>query len=1328
MAVTGSFNPATGELDSSGDALDNTVTVSRNAAGVILINGGATAISGGTSTVANTSQIRISGQGGNDTLTLSEVNGALPRADLFGGDGNDVLTGGSGNDFLFGQTGNDTLLGKGGFDQLFGGTGNDTLTGGDADDQMFGEAGDDRMIWNPGDDSDLMEGGIGNDTAEVNGGNGAEVFSLTANGTRVRFDRLDPAPFALDIGSTENIVVNMNGGDDTFSATGNLAALISVTVDGGAGDDTILGSNGNDTLLGGDGNDFIDGQQGNDVALLGAGDDTFQWDPGDGSDVVEGQDGNDRMLFNGSNINEIFALSANGGRAQFTRNVGNIVMDLNDVETIDLHALLGADTVNIADLSATDVRSVNIDLAATLGGTGDGVTDTVNVAGNALNNTFTLTGSGSTVNVSGLGANTTIRNAETIDVVAVAAGGGNDSINATGLVTNVDVTLDGGAGNDVIVGGSSFETLLGGDGNDTLTGGDGDDRVDGGAGNDRLIWNPGDDTDLFEGGTGTDTAEVNGGNGGEVFTLTANGTRVRFDRISPAPFAIDIGTTENIVVNMGGGNDSFSATGNLAPLIAVTVDGGAGDDSILGSTGNDTLLGGDGNDFIDGQQGADVALLGAGDDTFQWDPGDGSDVVEGQAGNDRMLFNGSAVNETFTLTANGGRALFTRNVGNIVMDTDGVEHIELNALGGTDIFNIGDLTGTDVNDIDVNLAGPNAGGDATADTILVSGRAVADQINISGAGTALSVLGLPARLDIQGSEGANDTLVVNGGAGNDAITATTLAAGVTRLTLDGGAGNDSILGSQGADVLVGDEGNDFVFGDNGNDFAFLGNGNDTFQWDPGDGSDIIEGGAGVDTLEFNGANAAENITISANGQRLNFFRDIANVTMDMNDVERVEFDALGGADNVVITDLTGTAADEIVVNLGATADKNPAGDGAADTVSTRGGAAADTIRIENAGNGVLVSGLGADVRVTGADAAIDRLQVFGGAGNDTLSASKLTGGRVQLQLFGEAGDDQIIGSAGADFVNGGSGTDTVAMGGGNDRFQWNPGDGSDVIDGQNGFDTHEFNGSAGAEIFRLTANGEHATLTRNLGNIVMDQDNFERVEIAALAGQDIIQLDDLRGTDVREVQVNLAGVAGGTSGDGINDAVVVNGGSGSEFITVTAAGDDVSISGLTAQTKLVNVEAADTLAVDGREGNDVINASLVSGSIAGFTLLGREGNDTLIAGAGGMTLFGGDGNDLLVGGSGDDVLDAGAGRDILFGGAGNDVFEGDDSYAILDFRAGAGAGDVIDLSNVGGIDDFGDVLASARGFNGGVVLDFGADEITLLGVNASQLNADDFLI
>ncbi len=73
------------------------------------------------------------------------------------------------------------------------------------------------MIWNPGDGTDLNEGGAGTDTVEVNGGNGAETFTVTPNGTRVRFDRTDPAPFSIDIGTSENLVLNANDGDDTFT-------------------------------------------------------------------------------------------------------------------------------------------------------------------------------------------------------------------------------------------------------------------------------------------------------------------------------------------------------------------------------------------------------------------------------------------------------------------------------------------------------------------------------------------------------------------------------------------------------------------------------------------------------------------------------------------------------------------------------------------------------------------------------------------------------------------------------------------------------------------------------------------------------------------------------------------------------------------------------------------------------------------------------------------------------------------------------------------------------------------------------------------------------
>ncbi len=437
--VFAGFNAVSGTLTVTGDEVANLIVVSRNAAGTLLVNGGAVPIQGGVATVANTALIEIYGGSGNDRLTLDEANGALPRARLFGEDDDDILTGGSGNDVLYGGPGNDTLLGKGGFDMLFGGDGNDTLTGGDADDQVFGEGGDDRFIWNPGDDTDLNEGGDGNDTVEVNGGNGAESFTTTANGARVRFDRLTPAPFSIDIGTCENLVLNANGGNDSFSATGNLAALIKITVDGGPGEDTILGSNGADVLRGGDDNDFIDGQQGNDTVFGGAGNDTFQWDPGDGSDIVEGGAGTDTLLFNGSAGAEVFEASANGSRVRFTRTLGTVVMDLDDVEILTLNALGNTDLVTVNDLAGTDLTNVNVDLAGLIGGTtGDGVADTVTINGTQAADTISIIGNAEVVEVSGLSAFVRIFHPDmTLDLLTVNALAGVDIINVSPSATNL---------------------------------------------------------------------------------------------------------------------------------------------------------------------------------------------------------------------------------------------------------------------------------------------------------------------------------------------------------------------------------------------------------------------------------------------------------------------------------------------------------------------------------------------------------------------------------------------------------------------------------------------------------------------------------------------------------------------------------------------------------------------------------------------------------------------------------------------------------------------------------------------------------------------------
>ncbi|MGE5195299.1 MAG: beta strand repeat-containing protein [Deltaproteobacteria bacterium] len=901
LSASAVFSPGTGVLTVTGDAQNNALTVGRDAAGHINVNGGAVAIRGGTATVANVSLIQVFGLGGDDTLALNEANGALPKANLFGGDGNDVLIGGSGTDQLFGQAGNDTLLGKGGNDLLFGGAGNDVLTGGTGDDQAFGQAGNDKLVWNPGDGSDLNEGGDGVDTVEVNGGNGDEVFTVAANGTRVRLDRTSPAPFTLDIGTAESLVVNANGGNDTLSAGNGLSSLIGLTFDGGAGNDTLTGGDGNDLLIGGDGNDIINGGRGNDTALMGAGDDTFVWNPGDGSDVVEGQAGTDTLQFNGANVNENIDLSANGSRLRFFRDIGNVTMDVNGTEQVNFAALGGTDTVTVNNLAATNVKAVNIDLATPPGsGVGDQQVDNVIVMGTNNADNIGIAGSNGSIGVSGLPALVTISGAEATDQLTVQALGGNDTVSADTLQTAVALTIDGGDGND----------------------------------------------------------------------------------------------------------------------------------NIIGSQLVDTLIGGNGNDVIVGGRGNDTALMGAGDDTFIWNPGDGSDVVEGQNGTDTLQFNGANVHENIDLSANGSRLRFFRDVGNVTMDVDGTERVNFAALGEADTVVVNDLTGTDVTRVNIDLAGTLGGnvGDGSQDTVVVNGTGNADNLQVGGSAGNVHVNGLAAQVNILHSE-ATDKLQVDSLAGDDTVNASGLAAGVIGLTLNGGDGNDLLTGSAGDDLIVGGR---------GNDTAFMGAGDDSFVWNPGDGSDVVEGQAGVDTLQFNGANINENMDLAANGSRLRFTRDVGNVVMDVNGTERVNIVALGGADNITVNDLSGTDVTEVNVDLAATPGSGTS-DGQIDTVTVNGTSDNDVVTVGGVPGSASVAGLAAQVNIAGADPAQDQLIVNTLAGDDVVEASGLAAGVIQFTANGGAGDDVLIGSAGDDVLIGEDGDDVLNGGPGQDILNGAPG-------------------------------------------------------------------------------------------------------------------------------------------------------------------------------------------------------------------------------------------------------------------------------------------------
>jgi Ca2+-binding RTX toxin-like protein len=510
------------------------------------------------------------------------------------------------------------------------------------------------------------------------------------------------------------------------------------------------------------------------------------------------------------------------------------------------------------------------------------------------------------------------------------------------------------------------------------------------AANDRLNIDP---------GAGSDRVIVEGTPGNDALSVAASATPGHISVSGgPGGLPLDIANSEALEIDSLAGNDTLNAGVGLATLTQLTLDGGAGNDTINGGDGNDTLRGGTENDSIDGNRGDDTAFLGAGDDSFTWDPGDGSDRVEGEAGTDTMVFNGAGVAENFDFSANGNRLKFFRNVANITMDVDDTERVDLRALGGVDNTVVNDLSATDVKNIVLDL-----GTDGAADTTTVNGTNGPDNIAIAPNAGAVEVTGLAAAVRIERSEAANDLLNVMGLGGNDTINGNIGLAALIKLSIDGGTGNDTINGGDGPEVLLGGDGDDAIDGNRGDDTGLLGPGDDSFRWDPGDGSDVVEGQDGSDTLRFNGAGAAENFDVSANGQRVRFFRDVANITMDLDDVEQIDTQALGGADNAVVNDVSGTDLKHVAFDLEG-AIGGGGGDGAADSVTVNGTNLADDVHINAIGSVVDVDGTPAEVQIDHSEVANDSLVIKTLAGNDDVA---IGGGVAALiQLLVDLGTDE----------------------------------------------------------------------------------------------------------------------------------------------------------------------------------------------------------------------------------------------------------------------------------------------------------------------------------
>lgn len=560
---------------------------------------------------------------GNDRLDATTLT--IPvRA--FGFTGRDTLRGGSNNDYFSGEDGDDSLEGFGGNDTLIGGAGNDTATGAGGTDSLVGDAGDDRLLG--GGAVDTLEGGPGIDFLS----GGASVVSisdqiegtLTLTNTGYQTTRGDRALVDAGVGNLLGNVT-LQGSDladvidiSTFSG-GRVTVLAgggNDSVLGGANPDVIFGGDGDDTLLGGGGQDQVFGDNGNDIV-----------NGGGASDTVGGGLGNDRIV-----------AGSTAGEANTLREEVDANLTLSTSGGI--HTLTGAGTDVLVGLflaaqltggpSANTISAVNFSGPTTLSG-GDG-NDTLlgsnqldflvggfgadSLVGNAGNDS--IFGDDGNDNLSGGAGNDYLRGGTGNDSLDGGADidrvveQGNTDVVITGLqlsspllgtdtaalVERIEIT--GGSGANLLdARQSSVQVLLnGGSGNDTLLGSAFPDNINGSSGNDVISGGGGLDT--LDGSTGVDilyeVADTN-------FTVT--GLRLT----SAATGDETVLRVEGIVLIGGSGNNTLNASKSS---VAVTLLGGSGNDTLIGSGLVDVLIGGSradaaaGIDSIDGGAGADI--------------------------------------------------------------------------------------------------------------------------------------------------------------------------------------------------------------------------------------------------------------------------------------------------------------------------------------------------------------------------------------------------------------------------------------------------------------------------------------------------------------------------------------------------------------------------------------------------------------------------------------------------------------------------------------------------------------------------------------------------
>jgi Ca2+-binding RTX toxin-like protein len=738
-------------------------------------------------------------------------------------------------------------------------------------------------------------------------------------------------------------------------------------------------------------------------------------------------------------------------------------------------------------------------------------------------------------------------------------------------------------------------------------------------------------------------------------------------------------SVEKIVVNGGSGNDLIDLSGVTAASFpgrpSVTVDGKAGNDTITGSGLADSLLGGDGNDLLNGGAGNDSLDGQAGNDTLQAGGGDdwvtgglGNDLLKGQGGTDTLVETGDVdfVLTNTTLTGLGAdtldtpeKAILTGGAGANILDASAytgqailsgdVGNDSLHGGSGNDILNgnagndtlngdAGDDTlqaGSDDDELTGGLGNDRIKGQGGNNVLVETGDVNFTLTNFQLIGLGTDILDSPESAILIGGASAN-TLDASAYTGN--------------AVLSGLGGNDTLIGGVNDDVLTGGDGDDALTGGLGDDALLGGTGTDTLI-ETGNVNFVLTDAAltGLGTDALDSIESAQ-LTGGAGANLLNASAFTGNALlagMGGND------SLLGGTGDDTLQG--GDGNDALTGNLG---NDLLQGDNGADTVS-------ETADVDFTLTDTSLTGRGTDTLE-----AIERANLTGGVGANTLNASTftgqavltgmngndtLTGGTGSDSLDGGNGADLLNGAAGDDTITGGDGNDTVQAGGGNDRLSG--GSGNDLLKGQGGVDTL-------FEIADVNFTLSDSQLT-GLGT-----DTLDIPEIANLTGEDgnnIINASNYNGVAVLSGGEGNDRLIGGTNSD------VLLGGNGDDTLTGGLGNDTLSGelgNDLVAESADVNFTLTDTqltgLGTDALDSPELVQltggASANTINASGYTgdavLSGGDGNDSIVGGSGDDILNGQAGDDTLSGQAGNDTLQAGAGNDQLTGGLGNDNIRG----------------------------------------------------------------------